>query len=126
MTRFKAICCVLLAATAGCGQSGHEPTSPEPGPIVVARVRAELVPGGVRVTNQSSSSISFQVVNSYWLGQLAPCNMSPRGCTDLRSRARVVVPNDQIYGLDDAPASLVVYYWHPGDQQPTQIPVKQN
>jgi hypothetical protein len=75
------------------------------------------------VTNGSSSTISLHVLNSYWLGLLRPCNTSQSVCTNLDPGAQIVVSSDQIYGLNDTPTELVVRYWRPGDEQPTEIPV---
>ena len=127
MNRFKAIACILLAAAA-CGPAGDVPNQPDQGPILVeSGVQAEVVPGGVRVTNGSSSTISFHVLNSYWLGLLVPCNASQSECTALDPGDQIVVSSDQIYGLKDiATDLLVVFYWRPGDELPTEIAVKRD
>jgi len=115
---------MLLAATA-CGQTRDVPTQSDKAPVIVdTGVQAELVPGGVRVRNGSSSTISLHVLNSYWLGQIVPCNTSQSGCTTLDPGAQIVVPSSRIYGLNEpATDPLVVRYWRPGDEEPTEIEV---
>ena len=115
---------MLLAATA-CGQTRDVPTQSDKAPVIVdTGVQAELVPGGVRVRNGSSSTISLHVLNSHWLGQLAPCNASQSRCTTLDPGAQTEVPSGQIHGLNDiATDPLVVFYWRPGDESPTEIEV---
>jgi hypothetical protein len=127
MSRYKAIVCLLLAATA-CGPVRDVPTQNEKSPVIVESVvQAELVAGGVRVTNGSTSTISLHVLNSNWLGQLVPCNAAQSRCTTLDPGAQTVVPSSQIYGLNDpATDPLVVYYWRPGDELPTEIAVTRN
>ena len=123
MSRYKTIVCMLLAATA-CGPAHDVPTQIESPVIVESGVQAELGPGGVRVTNGSSSTIRLHVVNSNWLGLLVPCHAPQSECTALDPGAQIVVPSSQIHGLNDiATDPLVVYYWRPGDEQPTEIDV---
>lgn len=115
---------VLVASVAACRAEFNRPTEQvdllrQLGP----GVHAQMVQGGVRVVNASTTEIRLVVVNPYWLGLIASCNGTSTGCTYLRPGAEEIVPLSRIYGIEDGPTELVVRYWRPGDENPTEISV---
>lgn len=122
MTRSLIVLIALLVSA--CRAEVHRPTDQDdllrqlgPG------VHAQVVQAGVRVLNATATEIRLVVVNPYWLGLLASCNAAGSSCTLLRPGAEVVVPLSEIHGIEDEPSVLVIRYWRPGDESPTEVSV---
>ena len=125
MTRFLPVAVAVFVAA--CRAEFQRPAEQEdllrqlgPG------VHAQVVSGGVRVVNATTTEIRLVVVNPYWLGLLASCNADGSNCTVLRPGAEEVVPTSSIHGLEDDPSVLVVRYWRPGDEMPTEVVVRRS
>lgn len=122
MTRSIALLVAILLTA--CRAEIHRPAEREdllrqlgPG------VHAQIVQGGVRVLNATSTQIRFVVLNPHWLGLIASCNAPSAQCSQLAPNADEVVPPSRIYGIEDQPSVLVVRYWRPGDETPIEISV---
>ena len=89
-------------------------------------VHAQIVRDGVRVLNATTTDIRLVVVNPYWLGLIAPCNISTAGCTYVPANADEIVPFSRVYGIEDEPSVLVVRYWRPGDTESTEVSVSRS
>jgi hypothetical protein len=114
---------LLLAASvllvAAC--STREPTA-ESGmsaQLVSQSVVAERVPGGVRVSNGTSSSIAYVVWDAGFLGLLGPCDRTGEVCP-LLAAGRSATVSEGIPGFSGAGDALV--YWWSVDSAPSSQP----
>ena len=98
----------VVASSAACSREEIDPVTPGPSAVENANVTAERVANGVKITNGSTTRISYVVVNPNWLGLLASCRTAE--CPTIAAGASVVVPESAIYGFA-AGARLVVNYW---------------
>jgi len=74
-------------------------------------VVAEVVTGGVKLTNNSGQPIAFAVWDAGFLGLLGQCsNVSPI-CLRLASGASEIVKSDDIAGFG-ATGTVNAYWWH--------------
>ncbi len=112
MTRLVSLLALaLLLSTTGCSRpatdSGTGPTG-----LVAGGVTATRVTDGIELYNGSETVIAYQVVNSGWLGLLAPCSDAGATCATLVQGARRVVPTGEILGASaGAFTQTRVAYW---------------
>jgi hypothetical protein len=122
MTRSVALLVAILLTA--CRAEIHRPAEQEDLLRQLgAGVHAQIVQGGVRVLNATTTEIRFVVVNPHWLGLIASCNASSSQCAQLRPNAEEVIPPSRIYGIEDEPSVLVVRYWRPGDENAIEVSV---
>ena len=100
---------LLAAALVACAPESKEPTAFDPNAAGTADVTAERVANGVKITNGSTSRISYVVVNPNWLGLLASCRTVT--CPSVAAGGSVVVPESEIHGFSADAPKLVVRYW---------------
>ena len=122
MTRSVALVVAILLGA--CRAEVHRPAEQEDFLRQLgAGVHAQIVHGGVRVLNATTTEIRFVVVNPYWLGLIASCSAPSAQCARLGPNADEVVPLSRVLGIEDDPPVLVVRYWRPGDDAPTEVSV---
>ena len=122
---YRHLTAALLVLSCAC-RSERPTGSPDVGTksVVGSGVEAQRIANGVRVTNGTSSTIRFHVVNPGWLGLLRSCDDDSAGCLLLSPSTARDVSEAQIYGLEPGANSLVVRYWTSGQTDPIEVPVK--
>ena len=97
---------LIVAVLAGTA-CRREPVGTETALVSVVKVDA-----GIRITNNSTRGVAYDVSNPNWLGLLAICNDPGPACVRLAVGESVVVPLAEIHGYEPGITKVTVHWWH--------------